>query len=212
MTSKAVAAKRRGRPPKPRDQVKRGAIWFRVTEAKQARLEREAQASGRSVAQEAEFRIEQSYPMADIHGWLFGGTINAEEVLSLRQLWQALRVHVDAIAGDTGPDYWQRFMPAVIRQLPAVIEQEFLRQMQRDLAEHGPPHLVPKAYRQESGQPSRAIFEAKRRHYWERAHQLLEAEPALRPEFPDVWDVAQKVPVTFEEKEALLDRFIQEED
>jgi hypothetical protein len=55
-------AQRRGRPPLPDpDDVKRYAVGFRTTRSLKERIERAAQASGHSVAEELEWRLERSF-------------------------------------------------------------------------------------------------------------------------------------------------------
>lgn len=51
----------RGRPPKPEAEVKREQMSFRVTPARRDQLVAAAEATGRSIAQEVELRLEQSF-------------------------------------------------------------------------------------------------------------------------------------------------------
>lgn len=57
--------KRMGRPPKPLAEVKRQVVAFRTTEAMRDRLLAAAEASGRSMAQELEFRLEAMFAAED---------------------------------------------------------------------------------------------------------------------------------------------------
>lgn len=52
---------RRGRPPKHESDVKRIPIGFRTTPEFKAKIDAAAAASGRSLAQEIELRLEQSF-------------------------------------------------------------------------------------------------------------------------------------------------------
>jgi hypothetical protein len=58
--------RRRGRPRLPTDQGKRYPIAIRTTKELKERLERASEASGRSLAQELEFRLERSFGVQDI--------------------------------------------------------------------------------------------------------------------------------------------------
>ena len=53
--------RRRGRPPKDQTEVKRHALGVRTTKALKEKLEDAAATTGRSVAQEVEYRLEQSF-------------------------------------------------------------------------------------------------------------------------------------------------------
>jgi hypothetical protein len=53
--------RKRGRPPKPEEEVRRHPIGVRTTRALKEKIEDAAAATGRSVAQEVEARLEQSF-------------------------------------------------------------------------------------------------------------------------------------------------------
>jgi hypothetical protein len=59
-------APRRGRPRLPAEEGKRYPIAIRTTKDLKERLERASKASGRSLAQELEFRLERSFEVQDI--------------------------------------------------------------------------------------------------------------------------------------------------
>jgi predicted DNA-binding protein len=59
-------APRRGRPRLPAEEGKRYPIAIRTTKELKERLERASKASGRSLAQELEFRLERSFEVQDI--------------------------------------------------------------------------------------------------------------------------------------------------
>ena len=59
-------APRRGRPRLPAEEGKRYPIAIRTTKELKERLERASKASGRSLAQELEFRLEHSFEVQDI--------------------------------------------------------------------------------------------------------------------------------------------------
>jgi hypothetical protein len=59
-------ARRRGRPRLPAEQGKRHPIAIRTTKELKERLERASAASGRSLAQEMEFRLERSFEVQDV--------------------------------------------------------------------------------------------------------------------------------------------------
>jgi len=52
---------KRGRPPKSVEDRKRNNLTMRMRDATKEKLEREARANGRSLSEEAEARIEQSF-------------------------------------------------------------------------------------------------------------------------------------------------------
>jgi len=58
-------SRKRGRPPKPAEEVKRHALGVRTTRALKEKLEAAAATTGRSLAQEVELRLEQSFQGAD---------------------------------------------------------------------------------------------------------------------------------------------------
>jgi hypothetical protein len=59
--------RKRGRPPKAEDEVKRHPIGVRTTKALKEKIEDAAAGSGRSVAQEVEARLEQSFRPVERH-------------------------------------------------------------------------------------------------------------------------------------------------
>ncbi len=64
-------SRKRGRPPLPPDQAKRHALGIRTTKTLKERIADAAGASGRSLAQEAEHRLEGSFaPDPDFETWL----------------------------------------------------------------------------------------------------------------------------------------------
>ena len=64
-------SRKRGRPPLPPDQAKRHALGIRTTKTLKERIADAAGASGRSLAQEAEYRLEGSFAAApDFDTWL----------------------------------------------------------------------------------------------------------------------------------------------
>jgi hypothetical protein len=77
----------RGRPRLPDIEAKRGAIGLRVTSELRSTLEKAAAKSGRSMSQEAEFRLEQSFhseqQLGDAMRVAFGGKRAAAVFLSL---------------------------------------------------------------------------------------------------------------------------------
>ena len=58
----------RGRPTLPSDEAKRHSLGIRTTKKIKDALQRAAELSGRSVAQEIEFRIEQSFDVEKAYG------------------------------------------------------------------------------------------------------------------------------------------------
>src|SRR5262245_61079549 len=85
-----------GRKPKPIDAVKRSAIGLRTTKAIYDRLAAEAESSGRSVVQEVERRLDQSFQddalqrrafgsrQTEIAAYLWGSTVRLLELTSGR--------------------------------------------------------------------------------------------------------------------------------
>jgi len=63
---------RRGRPPTPTERAKRHAVGIRTTKALKDSLQRAADSSGRSVAQEIEFRLERSFESDEFLKEVFG--------------------------------------------------------------------------------------------------------------------------------------------
>lgn len=107
----------RGRPALPPQEVKRHAIGFRTTKDLRDRLQTESEASGRSVAQEVEIRLQKSFDerqtlnahMADVLGGarlaalfrLFAGLAGGETWLTDRKqynsvtaLWRTLLTQI----------------------------------------------------------------------------------------------------------------------
>lgn len=66
-------AKKRGRPALPPGEGRRNTLNLRITNDLKARMEGSAKASGRSVSQEAEFRLERSFIAEDTMYEQFGG-------------------------------------------------------------------------------------------------------------------------------------------
>ena len=71
--SKTTRKRKRGRPPLPRTEGKRSAIGLRATAELRKRLEEAAKASGRSLSQEAELRLERTFLQEEIEHASFGG-------------------------------------------------------------------------------------------------------------------------------------------
>ena len=61
MADDNIAPQKRGRPPKPKSEVKRAPLNMRTTPEARRKLEDAADKSGRSLAQEVEYRIERSF-------------------------------------------------------------------------------------------------------------------------------------------------------
>jgi TraY domain len=74
-SSQRPSAKRRGRPSLPKGEGKRHAIGLRATADLRRKLEEGAKQSGRSLSQEAEFRLENSYRDDDRIAESFGGDL-----------------------------------------------------------------------------------------------------------------------------------------
>src|SRR5262249_50639139 len=71
----AIMAKRkRGRPPLPKAERKRGVLGFRARDDLRQWLTDDAKLSGRSVSEEIEHRLEQSFEIADSFRAAFGET------------------------------------------------------------------------------------------------------------------------------------------
>jgi hypothetical protein len=64
--TRLASARRRGRPALPPEEVKRHALGIRTTKKLKDLLQLAADSSGRSVAQEIEFRLEQSFSLETI--------------------------------------------------------------------------------------------------------------------------------------------------
>jgi hypothetical protein len=74
-SSQRPNAKRRGRPSLPKGKGKRHAIGLRATADLRRKLEEGARQSGRSLSQEAEFRLESSFKDDDRITESFGGDL-----------------------------------------------------------------------------------------------------------------------------------------
>jgi hypothetical protein len=185
--SKASATKRRGRPPKPRGQVKRSAIWFRVTDAKRAWLEKEAKAAGRSLAQQAEFFLEQVGFVADI-GQIFGEA-SIRELGALRTILHELRERTERGTGRRD-DWVQDHFDVLIALIDGRNEEgiskiiwddalahHFLRQVKDDLDENG----LPRGALMHGGDP--AVMRENRRH-----EKLERAIALLKELYPSILD------------------------
>ena len=61
-----MAKRTRGRPALPKAERKRGIFTFRATDALRQRVADSAKQSGRSISEELEYRVEESYRREDI--------------------------------------------------------------------------------------------------------------------------------------------------
>ena len=146
---KKETTKRRGRPRKPLEEAKRHPLNMRTTKQLREALERAAQESGRSLAQEVEFRIEQSFMivpfetvldgllgMASKDGSAFSVAIGQilQEVQSkygYGEVWTNLQAIDDL---DKGIDALLR----VVRQnIPGVDADQFVVDMKGDIEKKG---------------------------------------------------------------------------
>jgi hypothetical protein len=109
----------RGRPRLPAEHGKRYPIAIRTTKELKERLEGASKASGRSLAQELEFRLERSFEIQDIAGSVYpliarisdqiselGSFITAADALGGKTLADALggKTLADALGGKTLAD------------------------------------------------------------------------------------------------------------
>jgi hypothetical protein len=94
------AAKRPGRPPLPVGEGKRHALGIRTTAALKAQIEAAAQLSGRSLAQEIEYRLERSFA-DDLQDSLLG----RQAAAFLRLIDRSLR-HAPGACGLSATDDW----------------------------------------------------------------------------------------------------------
>ncbi len=85
-------AKKRGRPKLPPGEGKRHPLNMRTTKEIRERLEAAARASGRSLAQEAEFRLQQSFGRDEIMAETWGGTAALQVWLACASAAKALAV------------------------------------------------------------------------------------------------------------------------
>ena len=67
-----MTAKKRGRPSKAPKKGERNSLGFRVTADLKKKLMQSAEASGRSVSQDAEFRLEQSFSVENVLAQMIG--------------------------------------------------------------------------------------------------------------------------------------------
>ena len=154
--SKGTQPKRRprGRPALPAEEVKRHPVGFRTTAALKDQLEKAAKASGRSVAQEVEFRLEGSFRNEALLGeamtltfgrWLagllalLGKTMrHAGTEMARRELDQ----HKDIRAGISELENWHRHPPAFNQaRLAAISLLEALVRPGDPVPEGAPPTI-----------------------------------------------------------------------
>jgi hypothetical protein len=113
------AAKRAGRPALPAGEGKRHALGIRTTAGLKAQIEAAAHTSGRSLAQEIEHRLEQSFA-DDLRESLLG----RQGAAFLRLIDRSLR-HAPAVRGLSATDDWLDDPDAydmAIRELGIVME------------------------------------------------------------------------------------------
>jgi len=89
--SRRKTLKRRGRPPLPKEEGKRFALALRVTGPMRRALEEAANSSGRSISQEIELRLEQTFSNEKV----FGG----DAMLGLLQMLAGAAAMVEARQG-----------------------------------------------------------------------------------------------------------------
>jgi hypothetical protein len=97
-TTAASAARKRGRPAGPPEEVKRHALGIRTTKKLKNLLQRAADSSGRSVAQEIEFRLEQSFSLESLLG--------RQEALLPAVAFELSGKHRAAATGHPAADWW----------------------------------------------------------------------------------------------------------
>jgi hypothetical protein len=124
-----------GRPSQVPGQIKRVPLNMRTTPGTRARLEAAAEKSGRSLVQEVEFRLEQSFASDDV----FGG----DEYRSIFQIFGAV---AKIIEGRTGKDFSDFETSVAIRQAWQELSYEAAPQAPKafkglveDLEEPAPP-------------------------------------------------------------------------
>lgn len=102
MAEKGSTQRRRGRPPLKPGTPKRSSFNTRLRSKLKERLEAEAQEAGRSLSEEIEFRLEQSFRDEDT----FGGA-------PMASLFRLLAAAAQIIENDTGKsrdDDWDTYM------------------------------------------------------------------------------------------------------
>ena len=182
------ASKRLGRPRKPRDEVKGTTLGLRVTEATRAKMDQACERSGRSLAQEAEFRLEQSYLLDAVTRTLFGGEISAQEIVELAALWRDWKKCTKEITGDTSPRRWMSVAPYVLESLP----YEHLIALSDEHLGQPAPVSSSTASPVTEGEPSKALRDAERRFELRHIADYLDRNPALRAKHQDLYEYAQK--------------------
>ena len=106
--------KKIGRPKLPRGQGKRAQLNVRVTDELKNNMDAAAKASGRSVAQEVEFRLEQSFMDDAALARSFGG----KHLMALMQLAGTTAAYVERQMG-----YPAHEDPASFRQVMVVVKE-----------------------------------------------------------------------------------------
>src|SRR5262245_50912099 len=100
--SRRVATKRRGRPNLPKGEGKRFALGLRVTEERRRALDEAAAKSGRSISQEIELRLEQSF--------LDEEALGGREMLGLfRMMAGAAMMVEERLGGRSWSTDWEAF-------------------------------------------------------------------------------------------------------
>lgn len=121
----------RGRPALPVDKAKRHAVGIRTTKDIKDLLQRAAEAAGRSLAQEVEFRLERSFDrertLAEDLADALGGPRAAALFRTLAGqagLWSGDEAWLDDYGGfNTVRDMWRRTLDAIAPKMPDEIRQ-----------------------------------------------------------------------------------------
>lgn len=100
-----MVRKKRGRPRLPESEGKRHVIAFRATTQLREQLEHAAKLSGRSLSQEAEFRLELSFRDEEARFEAFGGKTNYDTMQTLAGFVR----QVELKTGKSWLSDWQTF-------------------------------------------------------------------------------------------------------
>lgn len=210
---KKVRPKARNRKPTA---GKRYPLNMRTTKEVREKLEAAAFESGRSLVQEVEKRIEESFYVENALNLLFGEASSMDEAVILRRYMQAIK-YATGEAGEDPRNWWQYAMHAPfafnpeeffgkdtkafdIESMTKPIRSEidkFLRGIEADVKKNGPPLMQLEMYERLPGETkfdNRASREAARQYDYFRSLRILDNrsrrelnDDTLRKRFPKLF-------------------------
>ena len=109
-----MTAKKRGRPSTAPKKGERNSLGFRVTADLKKKLMQSAEVSGRSISQEAEYRLDKSFGDQDLFGSIAGSAANGAILVSIGQMMRAIGDHSKADPILLDPQAFAEFREAMV--------------------------------------------------------------------------------------------------